>query len=115
VTFNGALSPAEGRHAAENAGVSIPCLCSSVHEPAVWRAPCFVDDETNQRTPLSTVCVRALTTGLLQSVAGDNKLQRQQRTQLDCLFEHVVDDLNELLSLGVDSNEDEFRLRLAYL
>jgi hypothetical protein len=47
-----------------------------------------------------------LTTGLLQSVAGD-KLQRQQGTHLDCLYEHVVDDLDEFLSLGVHSNEDK--------
>jgi hypothetical protein len=40
-----------------------------------------------------------LTTGLLQSVAGDSKLQRQRRTQLDCLYQRVADDLDKLLSL----------------
>ena len=39
-----------------------------------------------------------LTTGLLQSVAGDSKLQRQRRTQLDGLYQRVADDLDELLS-----------------
>ena len=39
-----------------------------------------------------------LTTGLLQSVAGDSKLQRQRRTQLDSLYQRVADDLNKLLS-----------------
>jgi hypothetical protein len=40
-----------------------------------------------------------LTTGLLQSVAGDSKLQNQRRTQLDCLYQRVADDLDRLLSL----------------
>jgi hypothetical protein len=39
-----------------------------------------------------------LTTGLLQSVAGDSKLQRQRRTQLDSLYQRVADDLDKLLS-----------------
>jgi len=40
-----------------------------------------------------------LTAGLLQSVAGDSKLQRQRRTQLDRLYQCVADDLDKLLSL----------------
>jgi hypothetical protein len=40
-----------------------------------------------------------LTAGLLQSVAGDSILQRQRRTQLDCLYQRVADDLDKLLSL----------------
>lgn len=39
-----------------------------------------------------------LTTGLLQSIAGDSQLQRQRRTQLDCLYQRVADDLETLLS-----------------
>jgi hypothetical protein len=39
-----------------------------------------------------------LTTGLLQSVGSDSKLQRQRRTQLDCLYQRVADDLEKLLS-----------------
>jgi hypothetical protein len=39
-----------------------------------------------------------LTTGLLQSVAGDSNLQRQRRTQLDSLYQRVADDLDKLLS-----------------
>jgi hypothetical protein len=39
-----------------------------------------------------------LTTGLLQSVAGESKLQRQRRTQLDSLYQRVADDLDKLLS-----------------
>jgi len=39
-----------------------------------------------------------LTTGLLQSLASDNKLQRQRRTQLDSLYQRVADDLDKLLS-----------------
>ena len=39
-----------------------------------------------------------LTTGLLQSVASDSKLQRQRRTQLDCLYQRVADDPDKLLS-----------------
>jgi hypothetical protein len=35
---------------------------------------------------------------LLQSVANDNKLQRQRRTQLDSLYQRVADDLDKLLS-----------------
>jgi len=38
-----------------------------------------------------------LTTGLLQSVDGDSKLQRQRRSQLDSLYQRVADDLDKLM------------------
>jgi hypothetical protein len=38
-----------------------------------------------------------LTAGLLQPFAGDSKLQQQKRSQLDRLYQRVVDDLNRLL------------------
>lgn len=37
-----------------------------------------------------------LTAGLLQPVKGDSKLQQQKRSQLDRLYERVVDDLDQL-------------------
>jgi hypothetical protein len=37
-----------------------------------------------------------LTTGLLQPLSGDSRLQQQKRTQLDQLYQRVVDDLNQL-------------------
>ncbi len=39
-----------------------------------------------------------LTTGLLHPVAGDSKLQQQKRTQLDRLYQKIVDDLNQLIN-----------------
>ena len=38
-----------------------------------------------------------LTAGLLQPFAGDSKLQQQKRSQLDRLYQRVVDDLDKLL------------------
>jgi hypothetical protein len=38
-----------------------------------------------------------LTAGLLQPVKADSKLQQQQRSQLDRLYQRVVDDLDQLL------------------
>jgi hypothetical protein len=38
-----------------------------------------------------------LTAGLLQPVKGDSKLQKQKRSQLDRLYQRVVDDLDQLL------------------
>ena len=38
-----------------------------------------------------------LTAGLLQPVSGDSKLQQQKRSQLDRLYQRVVDDLDQLL------------------
>jgi len=38
-----------------------------------------------------------LTAGLLQPVKGDAKLQQQKRSQLDRLYQRVVDDLDQLL------------------
>ena len=38
-----------------------------------------------------------LTAGLLQPFSGDTKLQQQKRTQLDKLYQRVVDDLNKLM------------------
>jgi hypothetical protein len=38
-----------------------------------------------------------LTAGLLQPLSGDSKLQRQKRSQLDRLYQRVVDDLDQLL------------------
>lgn len=38
-----------------------------------------------------------LAAGLLQPFAGDSKLQHQKRSQLDRLYERVVDDLNKLI------------------
>ena len=38
-----------------------------------------------------------LTAGLLQPVSGDSRLQQQQRTQLDRLYQRVADDLDELI------------------
>ena len=38
-----------------------------------------------------------LTAGLLQPFSGDSKLQQQKRTQLDKLYQRVVDDLNQLM------------------
>lgn len=39
-----------------------------------------------------------LTAGLLQPFAGDSKLQQQKRSQLDRLYQRVVDDLNKLVA-----------------
>jgi hypothetical protein len=39
-----------------------------------------------------------LTAGLLQPVSGDSKLQQQKRTQLDRLYQKIVDDLNQLMT-----------------
>ena len=38
-----------------------------------------------------------LTAGLLQPVSSDSKLQRQKRSQLDRLYQSVIDDLDQLL------------------
>lgn len=38
-----------------------------------------------------------LTAGLLQPVSGDSRLQQQKRTELDRLYQRVVDDLDELV------------------
>jgi hypothetical protein len=38
-----------------------------------------------------------LTAGLLQPVKGDSKLHQQKRSQLDRLYQRVVDDLDQLL------------------
>ena len=38
-----------------------------------------------------------LTAGLLRPFSGDTKLQQQKRTQLDRLYQRVVDDLNKLM------------------
>ena len=38
-----------------------------------------------------------LTAGLLRPFSGDGKLQQQKRTQLDKLYQRVVDDLNKLM------------------
>jgi hypothetical protein len=38
-----------------------------------------------------------LTAGLLQPFAGDSKLQHQKRSQLDRLYQRIVDDLNKLM------------------
>jgi hypothetical protein len=38
-----------------------------------------------------------LTAGLLQDFSGDAKLQQQKRTQLDRLYQRLVDDLNKLM------------------
>ena len=38
-----------------------------------------------------------LTAGLLQPVKADSKLQQQKRSQLDRLYQRVVDDLDQLL------------------
>jgi hypothetical protein len=40
-----------------------------------------------------------LTAGLLQPLSGDAKLPQQKRTQLDRLYQRVVDDLNKLMDL----------------
>jgi hypothetical protein len=37
-----------------------------------------------------------LTAGLLHPLSGDSRLQQHRRTQLDQLYQRVVDDLNEL-------------------
>jgi hypothetical protein len=37
-----------------------------------------------------------LTAGLLQPIKGDSKLQQEKRSQLDRLYQHVVDDLDQL-------------------
>jgi hypothetical protein len=37
-----------------------------------------------------------LTAGLLQPLSGDSRLQQQKRTQLDQLYQRVIDDLNQL-------------------
>jgi hypothetical protein len=39
-----------------------------------------------------------LTAGLLRPVAGDSKLQQQKRTQLDRLYQKIVDDLEQLMT-----------------
>jgi hypothetical protein len=38
-----------------------------------------------------------LTAGLLAPLAGDSKLQHQKRSQLDRLYQRIVDDLNKLM------------------
>jgi hypothetical protein len=38
-----------------------------------------------------------LTAGLLSPVSGDKKLQQQKRSQLDRLYQRVVDDLDKLM------------------
>jgi hypothetical protein len=38
-----------------------------------------------------------LTAGLLQPFVGDKQLQQQKRSQLDRLYQRVVDDLNKLM------------------
>jgi hypothetical protein len=38
-----------------------------------------------------------LTAGILSPLAGDSKLQHQKRSQLDRLYQRVVDDLNTLM------------------
>jgi len=38
-----------------------------------------------------------LTAGLLQPVSGDSRLQQQKRTELDRLYQRVVDDLDQLV------------------
>jgi hypothetical protein len=38
-----------------------------------------------------------LTAGLLQPLKGDSKLQQERRSQLDRLYQRVVDDLDQLL------------------
>jgi hypothetical protein len=38
-----------------------------------------------------------LTAGLLQPFAGDSKLQQEKRSQLDRLYQRIVDDLNKLM------------------
>ena len=38
-----------------------------------------------------------LTAGLLSPVSGDRKLQQQKRSQLDRLYQRVIDDLNKLM------------------
>jgi len=40
-----------------------------------------------------------LTAGLLSPVAGDRKLQKQKRSQLDRLYQRVVDDLDKLIDV----------------
>jgi hypothetical protein len=39
-----------------------------------------------------------LTAGLLRPVPGDRKLQHQRQSQLDRLYQRIVDDLDQLLS-----------------
>lgn len=39
-----------------------------------------------------------LTAGLLQPISGDTKLQQTKRTQLDCLYQRIADDLDRLLN-----------------
>ena len=39
-----------------------------------------------------------LTAGLLQPASGDSKLQQQKRTQLDRLYQKIIDDLNQLIN-----------------
>jgi hypothetical protein len=39
-----------------------------------------------------------LTAGLLQPTSGDSKLQQQKRTQLDRLYQKIVDDFDQLLT-----------------
>ena len=39
-----------------------------------------------------------LTTGLLQPLSGDSRLQHQRRSQLDRLYQRIVDDLNKLMA-----------------
>jgi hypothetical protein len=43
-------------------------------------------------------CIYApLAAGLLRPVAGDHKLQQQHRSQIDRLYQRVVDDLDKLM------------------
>jgi len=38
-----------------------------------------------------------LTAGLLRPVAGDRKLQQQRRSQIDRLYQRIIDDLDKLM------------------
>jgi hypothetical protein len=38
-----------------------------------------------------------LVAGLLQPFSGDGQMQQQKRSQLDRLYQRVVDDLNQLM------------------
>ena len=38
-----------------------------------------------------------LTAGLLSPISADNRLERQKRSQLDRLYQRVVDDLDTLI------------------
>jgi hypothetical protein len=57
-----------------------------------------------------------LTAGLLQPLSGDSRLQQQKRTQLDQLYQRVVDDLNQSGSedrcLSHEHNENKISVTL---